>query len=371
MTLRERILAVYRGERPDVVPFMLDLSHWFYHRQRRPWDLSVSYEEPEYELIDYHRKNNVGFYLPNLGSFYSVTYPDNVRVTTTKRTVDGSPSIVWRIETPSGSIERERVWNELTYSWQIDRWSFSDEQSLKIFREAMSRRRFEPRWEKFHAWNEAVGDTGVVYLPMGYSGMGYLLNQWMGIENVSYATVDFPDALQETIEAVNANLLELVDLCCTSPAEIIIFTDNFSGDVQPPAFFNRWSRKYYTEAVRRLHAAGKFAAIHIDGRLKGALQMIRETGADCADAVTPKPMGDLSPTECRMEAGPNFILSGGVSPNLWLPDVPLETFRAAVLDWLALKKFNHRFIANVGDQVPPDADESRIALMRNLVEEFG
>ena len=47
MTLRERILAVYRGETPDVVPYMLDLSHWFYHRHRLPWDLSQAYVEPE------------------------------------------------------------------------------------------------------------------------------------------------------------------------------------------------------------------------------------------------------------------------------------------------------------------------------------
>lgn len=371
MTLRERILAVYRGECPDAVPFMLDLSHWFYHRHHRPWDLSIAYEEPEYDLIDYHRQNNVGFYLPNLGSFYSLIYPQDVRVTTRKETVGGSPSIVWRVETPSGCIERERFWSETTYSWQIERWGFEDERGLRVFCEAMSRRRFEPHWEKYRAWNDCVGDTGVVYLPVGYSGMGYLLNQWMGIEGVTYATMDFPDALQDAVEAVNANLLELVDLCCTAPAEVVIFTDNFSSDVQPPAFFNRWTRKYYVEAVRRLHAAGKQVAVHIDGRLKGALRMIRETGTDCADAVTPTPMGDLSPAQCREEAGPDFILSGGVSPTLWLPDVPLEKFRTSVLDWLELKKTNSRFIANAGDQVPPDAEESRIALMRDLVAEFG
>ena len=32
MNLRERILDVYRGENPDQIPFMLDLSHWFYHQ---------------------------------------------------------------------------------------------------------------------------------------------------------------------------------------------------------------------------------------------------------------------------------------------------------------------------------------------------
>ena len=70
MTTRERILAVYRGQTPDVVPYMLDLSHWFYHKHRRPWDLSASYEEPEFELIAYHKQVGAGFYLPNLGAFF-------------------------------------------------------------------------------------------------------------------------------------------------------------------------------------------------------------------------------------------------------------------------------------------------------------
>ena len=59
MTMRERILAVYKGETPDVVPYMLDLSHYFYHKHHKPWDLSKSYDEPEYDLIDYHKKMGV------------------------------------------------------------------------------------------------------------------------------------------------------------------------------------------------------------------------------------------------------------------------------------------------------------------------
>ena len=160
--------------------------------------------------------------------------------------------------------------------------------------------------------------------------MGYLLNYWMGIERTMFATVDWPAALHETVDAVNANILELVDLLATSPAEIVILGDNFSSDVQPPAFFDTWSRPFYEEAARRLHAAGKHVAVHIDGRLRGAIRMIRDAGADCGDAITPTPMGDLTPAECRAEAGPDFILSGGVSPDLWLPNVPLNVFTGQV-----------------------------------------
>jgi hypothetical protein len=147
--------------------------------------------------------------------------------------------------------------------------------------------------------------------------------------------------------------------------------DNFSSDMQPPSFFREWSEPYYREAIRRLHAAGKAVAVHLDGRLRGALAMIRDTGADAADAVTPTPMGDLTPAQCRDEAGPDFILSGGVSPDLWLPSTPVAVFRARILEWLDLRQRSPRLIAAAGDQVPPGADESRLALMRNLVEAEG
>ena len=99
--------------------------------------------------------------------------------------------------------------------------------------------------------------------------------------------------------------------------------------------------------------------------------MIRGCGADCADAVTPKPMGDLTPRECRAESGNDFILSGGVSPDLWLPNAPLKTFEARAMEWLEQKQTTFRFMANAGDQVPPGAEERRIALMRDWVEERG
>ncbi len=58
-------------------------------------------------------------------------------------------------------------------------------------------------------------------------------------------------------------------------------------------------------------------------------------------------------------------------PNLWLPDVPLEVFERSVLAWLDLKLSSPRLIANAGDQVPPGADEARIALMGELVDRYG
>jgi len=372
MSLRERILAVYSGDVPDVVPYMLDLSHWFYHRNRLPWDLSAAYEAPERELIDCHRRLGCGFYLANLASFYSASFAEDVTAETEKQVrEDGRPEIAWRLKTPLGEIERRRVWEETTYGWGISRWGVRTEQDLAVLAYAMSRRRFTPNWPNYRAWVDEVGELGVVYIVAGYSAIGYLLHYWMGVEGVAYATADFPEAIRRAVDEINANNLRLVDLLAQSPAEVAILGDNFSSDVQSPAFFAKWSKPYYDEAVRRLHAAGKRVAVHIDGRLRGAIGMIRQTGADCGDAITPTPMGDLTPEACRDEAGPDFILSGGVSPDLWLPGVPVDTFKAKVIEWLDLGKRSPRLIAGAGDQVPPGADEDRIHIMRDLVEAHG
>ena len=371
MSLRDRILAVYRGETPDVVPYMLDLSHWFYHANRMPWDLSRPFSKPEYELIDYHKAKGVGFYIPNLAAFYSVTYKDGVSADVQRRESNGGVEILWRYTTPIGSIERSRIWDEQTYSWHIRHWGVRTERDLKILGYALKSRKYEPNWDSYRQWVDYVGQTGVVYLSAGYSALGHLLSLWMGIEGTTDAMADWPDTMRQVVHQINQNALDLVDLAGQSPAEIIITGDNISSDIQSPRLFSEWSGAFYQEAVRRLHAAGKHVAVHVDGRLRGALRMVGDVGADCGDALTPAPMGDLTPLECRREAGPNFILSGGLSPDVWLPYVDTQTFKKAVLDWLELKKHGPRFIVAAGDQVPPGAVEERIEIARDLVEEHG
>jgi len=369
MSIRDRILAVYRGQTPDAVPYMLDLSHWFYHKHRMPWDLSRAYLEPERELIDYHKRVGAGFYVANLAAFFTARYPDDVNVAVAKS--DDGSEITWQYETPLGTLQRTRRWEHATYAWGIPDWPIKTAQDLRVLAYAQGGVTYEPHWDRYRAWDDAVGDVGVVYMVTGYSGMGHLLNYWMGVEQTMYATVDWPDTLHEVVDQINAANLRLIDLIATSPAEVVIMGDNFSSDIQPPYFFNEWSRPYYFEAIRRLHGAGKFVAVHIDGMLRGALGMIRDAGADCADATTPTPMGDLTPAECRAEAGPDFILSGGVAPNLWLPDVDVEQFKRAVIAWLDLKRHGPCLIASAGDQVPPGAARDRIELMRDLVERYG
>jgi uroporphyrinogen-III decarboxylase len=243
-------------------------------------------------------------------------------------------------------------------------------QDLRVLAYALGRRQYKAGFDRYQPWLDALGELGVVYMPIGYSAMGHLLSYWMGIEEVMYATVDMPHVLHEVVDEINANSLACVDLVCQSKAEVIVMGDNLSSDIQPPRFFRTWSEPFYREACRRIAAAGKYSAIHLDGRLKGLLATCRDAGVTCIDAVTPTPMGDLTPRQCREEAGPDLILSGGVSPDVWVSSSD-DDFKKATLDWLEIRKLSPRLIAAAGDQVPPGAPEYRIEMMRDLVYQYG
>jgi hypothetical protein len=371
MTLRERILAVYEGRVPDKVPFMLDLSHYYYARFQKPWDLCKGYPEPERDLIDFNRKMGAGFYIPNQAHFYRTAYGENVQATVERREVNGIPEIVWRYETPIGAIERIRVWEPGSYSWAIKKWGVESEQDLRVLGYAMSVRRYEPLMENYRAWDDYVGEDGLVYLVPGYSAMGYLLHYWMGVENTVYAAADWPETMREVIDGINENNLEFIRMLSKYPARVAVMGDNFSSDVQPPRFFEEWSADYYRRAIGILHAGGKKVAVHIDGKLRNAIGMIREVGADAIDAVTPGSVGGLTPEQCREEAGEGLILSGGIPNELWYASAPAEAFERAVKDWLDLRRKSPALIAAAGDQVPPGAEEERILRMRDIVKEYG
>ena len=372
MTPRERILAVYNGQKPDRVPYMLDLSHYYLHRFQLPWDLCNGYPEPDKGLMDFTRKMGAAFYCPQQTYFWKTEFANDVKSSAVTNVVNGVPEIVWRFDTPIGSIERIRVWEQGSYSWAIKKWGVTTEKDLEVLAYAMSSRRYTAIPQNYEDWANYIGEDGLVYLNSGYSAMGYLLNYWMGVENTVYATYDFEDVMEECVQKINDNILDQIRMMASEfSAPVIIMGDNFSSDVQSPPFFQRWSKDFYAKAFEIIHAHGKKVAVHVDGKLKGAIAMMRETGADCIDAVTPGSVGGYTAAEARAEAGKNLILSGGIPNELWYTYSDIRDFEKAVKDWLALKEVSPALIAAAGDQVPPGAEESRILRMGELVEEYG
>lgn len=365
MTERERLLHVLKGETPDRVPWFADLGHWFRAESGQQWDLFKVNNCTE-EIAELHREVKAGWYI-EVGSLHEEYYEDDV---VREKEIIGDRAIE-KFLTRHGEIRMERKWNPVSYSWDITKLMVEDLNDLKILLYATERRKFRPKYENWQRIEEVGHDIGLGFPSLGYTGLGSLMSYYMGVQNTIYALFETPDLMKHYIDTFNRKHLELVDLYCQSPAPHLIFTDNLSGDVQPPDLFREYSFTHYQGIARHLHEAGKTVSTHIDGIINGIIGLTAEAGIDVADACTPMPTGDLTPLEIRKQAGDKMILMGGISPAMWLPSTCEKDFIDHVREWLDLRLISSRLVQSAGDQVPPGTEFKRIKLVYELVEEYG
>ena len=273
MTPRERVQAVYHRQVPDQVPLMLDLSHWYKKNAGVPFDLT-GFKGVEEPLVELHKRVGAVAYV-EMGGFYDLVYDDPG---VTVRQWTGSGVFHTRIETPIGSLEEERVWNPASYSYAIRKHLLESVNDFPIVRLLMDCCPRVPHWERYRAWADALGELGYPYAQLPYSGLGYLISRNFGVEKTVFASVDEPEETQALNDAVNRCNLRILDTILDGPFETLIISDNFDANVQTPDLFNRFSGDYYREVADRLHAVGKFLAVHVDGEMRGGLRLMAECG---------------------------------------------------------------------------------------------
>jgi hypothetical protein len=362
----ERVRAVYQGRRPDRVPLMLDLSHWYKKNRNVPFDLA-GFKGVEQGLVDLHREVGAVAYC-EMGAFYGLESDDpEVRLETDTE----AGVFTTRVVTPLGTLREERVFNPASYSYGIRKYLLESPADFPIIERLMAGLSARPKWERFHAWQAALGEWAFPYAQLPYSGSGYLMARYMDVEAAVYAVLDEPEKTERLIHAVNACNLRILDTLLDGPFETLIISDNYDSNVQTQTFFDAYVRDYYTEVAHRLHARGKWLAVHVDGESRGVLSWLAECGVDCADAVTPAPMFAHTPAQMRAEAGPELILSGGIPATVFGAMGSDTEFDEAVRRWLETRLTSPRLLMAAGDQVPPDAPFERILRLRELVDVYG
>jgi uroporphyrinogen-III decarboxylase len=356
MTPRERLLCVLRGGTPDHLPVLADLSWWHAaHGGGRFVPLTTGNDDRVDALLALHRRLGVAIHL-NLGSFYHEVHAPDVSA---ESRVDGDV-FTSRLRTRVGEICEVRRWLPEAWSWGIEQHMVNAAEDLKVIRYVFERVHYEPLWELFRRIDAKVAEIGLPFVSAPYTGMGFLISRYAGIERTIELAADEPDQLQQTVDTINAAHERVFRMLANGPSEVLFVSDNLSSDVQSPAWFGRYSAEHYRKLATIARDAGKPLSVHIDGRLRGLLRTLADCGVSAADAVTPAPWGDLTPAQCREEAGPTMVLCGGVPPDSFAESVPLSVFDAQVESWLALRDQSPALAIAPGDQLPPGGEIARV-----------
>jgi len=159
----------------------------------------------------------------------------------------------------------------------------------------------------------AIGEDGL-YLPtLGPSPVQQLLELDMGLVAFYGLLQDAPREVEGLMDAMqHARLQEWEITARHSPAPALIAVENTSTTMISPAMYRRYSLPQLRDIVEVCHRQGKLAVFHMCGHLRDLLPVIRETGLDGINALTPPPHGDTTIAHALDVCGEDFIIMGGI-----------------------------------------------------------
>ena len=363
MSHRERILAPFRGIRPDRPAWVADLSYW-YAAMRDTGLLDERYAAPGgYDRL--HRDLGVGLYYTQGGSVFA-TRREGVEADVQER--DGVRTRTWR--TPVGEVSDRRRFLEGPHCWAIVKYAVTYAEDLRVVQDIYRRTEHTPAPETFERASDRLGEDGLPICAAPRSPLPALMTDWCGVTGTSYLLADEPALVEDTMALIEQANDAAWQAIYEGPAELIHVCDNLDSNTYT-GLFDAHMRDRYRRRLQCLHAAGKYAVTHLDGAVRGLLPKLAEVGFDGVESITPQPVGDVGIRELRGLCGEQeTIIWGGIPGAMFAGPWGAEEMReqtAALLDELWPE---NRLVVGSADQVPPDGDIDLCRVVAEAVEGY-
>ncbi|OPZ85104.1 MAG: hypothetical protein BWY76_01552 [bacterium ADurb.Bin429] len=356
-------LKLLRGEEGGRIVWNGDITYWMTGREcdgtaDPAWQTEEGY-------LACHRKLGLMpyYYYPKFLTAEPVF--DNT-VEYSRETINGVTT--QRYRTPLGEIAEESVWAAESCSTGITKHFIETAADLDALRYLMAHRTLVPcnlddYRERMVLWAEY---DGLPSLGMPRSPLSSFLYEWAGVIDGTYLLYDYEDAVRDLFAEMAAQEDSIIDAVCALGPPLLHFADNLSSD-NVGSLYAEWLAPMHRRWLVKLHAAGVATVVHLDGTVRGLLPQLAAIGFTGVEALTPKPVGDVSLEEMRAVAdSDHLILWGGVPGAMFAPPytrADMEMHIHRLLDaWSGTP-----FIIGVADQVPPDGDISLCRLIADMI----
>jgi uroporphyrinogen-III decarboxylase len=364
MTPRERIIALLHGDQPDQVPWFGDLDYWANSLIKRGLKPDGFIQSDAY--IDWHQSLGVGFYLQGYFPYRQII--DHCQIKEWNEDYRHFKEII----TPVGSVRECWEYIPTSFSEGPIEHFMKSEMDIPVMKFIYENTRFEPDYDFARKRIKQVGKQGIVLCYLPKSPFMHLMALEAGVMAVTLAAFNCPDEFQDLLDTMKKAFDQAARIAVASPAEVLMIPENLSSEMVGPDFFKLYMRDYQAEWTQKIKEAGKYSFIHIDGTLGGLLEQEASVGFTVLEALTPYPVGDLKIEDLAKVAGDSkSILWGGIPGVYFTASVSDEEFERHVKEVLSVMVKEPRFVLGVADQVPPDALESRVKRVSQLVDRYG
>jgi hypothetical protein len=386
--LEDRIMSVFKGEKPDKIPWMPRIEHW-YNVNRTVGTLPQEYEGLDLPQV-YERLNAAmrlyifadwiyGFLQPPYGPQIMPTplktvsglswmgrEKAEVEEVEVKRVKMGN-EIVTEYKTPLGVLKSIERSSEHGWAWYIVEYPVKSVKDFKVLEYLLERTGYEFDTEAFEKLSSWLRGQGMIWCCGPRRPLQRLLIEFMGVERTFISLRRHKDEVERIMEAIKQDNDRYYEAIKKSPIKVVNLTDNLDCRMVSPELFKKYYLPEYQERCDELHKAGKYVITHADGYVKALLPLFKETGLDGVEAVTFKPAGDVTPEEVKEAFGDELILVDGIPYWHFLPEVSMEEFEKITRK--VIRMFRDRLILAISDEMPPPGEHSKLVRVAKIVEE--
>jgi hypothetical protein len=329
VTGKERILAAFRGEEPDFVPFSPNIWHWFYFHlahgglpaqiasARHPVDALrylgadiLARWDTQHSTRDFYTAGEFSMEYAGTGDW------DEPMVTSFNCYPPHKSRCQRKFVSPHGTLTQ--TWDythEAGADFESEHWwkSWDDYPAVRYMLEA---REYAFDAADFQKWVNRIGEDGVTMVHLTQSALKTF--HWLaGAENASLYMMDHPREMEELARIHERKALALLEAVVDNTlAEIFVFLDNLDSVFYPPYFYRDYCQSFFSQAADIIHRRGKFLVVHACGHSRALLPLVGASHVDCLEGITPRPLGDVDLGEVRrLAASESFTVDGGMDAH--------------------------------------------------------
>jgi hypothetical protein len=349
MTMRERMLAVLRGEPMDRVPFA-------------QYDNLAAPNEEVWSVVG----------RPNMGivrwvRVHELEHP-HCRFETEDIERNGRRGLRRTLHTPEGSLTEEKLYEPAYGSASTREHFVKRPEDYRVLRAYLRDLVVGERIDRFHRQEQALGDDGVVLVAMERAPFPQLWIQWVSIQDLSYHLVDCPGVVEECaalMEDVNRRIIPIVR---EAGVHYVDFPDNVTTPLVSPDNYRRYCMPIYRETVEAMAEHDVPVFVHMDGDIKPLWYLIGETGIRGIDSLSPPPDNDTDVGEAvrmwpEMRVFANFPSSVHLAPPGRVYERAMEMLRDA--------GDTGRLLIQISENVPAEAWPRSFPEIIRAIEDFG
>jgi hypothetical protein len=272
--------------------------------------------------------------------------------------------------TPSGTLRTvyRDIWSEgKLRNRRIIEWPVKEPRDLRVLTEVVERAQFRADLAAFEEAAARVGRRAEPTVFLESSGFTDLIKFHAGLEATFYLLHDDRATVEACLEACDRRDRRMIDAALTLPCRLFNLGDHATNEFTPPPILERYLLPRWQWISDTLGAAGRYVHSHWDGHARLILPYLKPARLHAVEALTPKPMGDITLEEIKDAVGDQLVCLDLLPAIHFLPSYPVSE----VLDFArrVIDIFAPRLILGVSDEISQVGQIEKIEAVSELVSE--